>query len=111
MCFLDAAKQILISYRLHQEVERDEQRPSHTATKDALGGDLEKSGDEKGILEKSSESDIELGDEEGHEPTVEEKQKLRRIGETLPFSTFLVAIVELCERFTYYGCSGVFQVR
>lgn len=84
--------------------------PSYHATKDAPGGDLEKSADEKGELEKSSHSSAEVDDEEGHEPTDEEKQKLRRIGESLPFSTFLVAMVGLCERFTYYGCSGVFQV-
>lgn len=24
-------------------------------------------------------------------------------------SAFLIAIVELCERFTYYGCQGLFQ--
>ena len=90
-------------------MERDEHRPSHHATEDAFGGDLDKTADEKGIIEQNS-SDTELGDDEGHEPTADEKEKLRRVGENLPFSTFLVAIVELCERFTYYGCSGVFQV-
>jgi POT family proton-dependent oligopeptide transporter len=31
------------------------------------------------------------------------------VAEHLPVSTWLVAIVELCERFTYYGCQGLFQ--
>lgn len=42
-------------------------------------------------------------------PTEEEKAKLRKVADDLPWSTFLVAIVELCERFTYYGLSGPFQ--
>ncbi|KAI9643881.1 peptide transporter ptr2 [Ciborinia camelliae] len=43
------------------------------------------------------------------EPTEEEKRTLRRVGESLPKSAWLVAIVELCERFSYYGCVGLFQ--
>lgn len=34
---------------------------------------------------------------------------MRHVGESLPFAVFLVAIIELCERFTYYGCQGIFQ--
>lgn len=51
------------------------------------------------------------GDDYLHErvPTAEEKRTLRRIGDPLPKAAFLVAIVELCERFTYYGASGLFQ--
>jgi len=45
----------------------------------------------------------------GVKPTEEEKLTLRKVGEPLPKSAFLVAIVELCERFTYYGASGIFQ--
>ncbi|TVY37724.1 Peptide transporter [Lachnellula occidentalis] len=43
------------------------------------------------------------------EPTEHEKVVLRRIGESLPVAAWLVAIVELSERFTYYGCQGLFQ--
>ena len=46
---------------------------------------------------------------EGDEPTEEEKTTLRHVADKLPWSTFLVAIVELAERFTYYGISGPFQ--
>lgn len=53
-----------------------------------------------------SEDDDGLG---GVAPTEEEKKNLRHIGEPLPKAAFLVAIVELCERFTYYGASGLFQ--
>ncbi|PIA95670.1 putative peptide transporter ptr2 [Cercospora beticola] len=43
------------------------------------------------------------------EPTPHEKLTLRRVPDNLPWAAFLVAIVELCERFTYYGLSGPFQ--
>ncbi|KAA8564810.1 hypothetical protein EYC84_010581 [Monilinia fructicola] len=43
------------------------------------------------------------------EPTEEEKASLRRVGDSLPMAAWLVAIVELCERFSYYGCVGLFQ--
>ncbi|KAJ6151707.1 hypothetical protein N7470_006835 [Penicillium chermesinum] len=46
---------------------------------------------------------------DGEEPTDDEKRALRHVAENLPASAWLVAIVELCERFTYYGMSGLFQ--
>ncbi|KAJ5893140.1 hypothetical protein N7504_009831 [Penicillium tannophilum] len=46
---------------------------------------------------------------DGEEPNDDEKRTLRHIAENLPVSAWLVAIVELCERFTYYGMSGMFQ--
>ncbi|ODQ63433.1 PTR2-domain-containing protein [Nadsonia fulvescens var. elongata DSM 6958] len=42
-------------------------------------------------------------------PTFEEEQTLRHISDKLPSAAWLVAVVELCERFTYYGVSGPFQ--
>lgn len=45
--------------------------------------------------------------QDGEEPTEEEKQTLRKISDKLPWSAFIVCVVELCERFTYYGLSGV----
>ncbi|EEP82598.1 hypothetical protein UREG_07463 [Uncinocarpus reesii 1704] len=45
----------------------------------------------------------------GEEPTEEEKRTLRHVAESLPISAWLVAVVELCERFTYYGMQGLFQ--
>ncbi|KAL4805303.1 POT family-domain-containing protein [Aspergillus unguis] len=46
---------------------------------------------------------------DGEEPNDEENKTLRHVAENLPVSAWLVAIVELCERFTYYGMSGLFQ--
>ncbi|KAH8429083.1 peptide MFS transporter [Aspergillus melleus] len=46
---------------------------------------------------------------DGEEPTDDESKALRHVAENLPISAWLVAIVELSERFTYYGMSGMFQ--
>ena len=46
---------------------------------------------------------------EGMEPTEEEKHTLRHVADKLPKSAFLIALIELCERFSYYGLSGPFQ--
>ena len=46
---------------------------------------------------------------DGEEPTEEEKATLTHVGEALPASAWLVAVIEFCERFTYYGVSGIFQ--
>jgi dipeptide/tripeptide permease len=43
------------------------------------------------------------------EPSERERSTLRKIPDKLPWSAFLVAVVELCERFAYYGMSGPFQ--
>jgi hypothetical protein len=42
-------------------------------------------------------------------PTSEDLLLLPRVADKLPYGAFLVAIVELCERFAYYGLSGPFQ--
>lgn len=65
--------------------------------------------------------------EKDREPTDAERKTLRKVADHLPWyassrlfawkaidlttcrSTFLIAVVELCERFTYYGLSGPFQ--
>ncbi|OLL22606.1 putative peptide transporter ptr2 [Neolecta irregularis DAH-3] len=43
------------------------------------------------------------------DPTDEELRTLRRVSDKIPFRAFLVIIIELCERFTYYGLTAVFQ--
>ncbi|OAG03645.1 PTR2-domain-containing protein [Paraphaeosphaeria sporulosa] len=42
-------------------------------------------------------------------PTAEDYALLPKVADKLPWGAFLVAIVELCERFAYYGLSGPFQ--
>ncbi|KMU77333.1 hypothetical protein CISG_06374 [Coccidioides immitis RMSCC 3703] len=46
---------------------------------------------------------------DGEEPTEIEKATLRHISDKLSISIWLVAIVEFCERFTYYGLSALLQ--
>lgn len=64
---------------------------------------------------QSNESQVDKGSVsgivpfEGDEPTEEELATLRKVADHLPWSAFIVALVELCERFTYYGLSGPFQ--
>lgn len=43
------------------------------------------------------------------QPTEEERATLRKVSDKIPWAAFLVAMIELCERFTYYGLSGPFQ--
>ncbi|KAI5817788.1 POT family-domain-containing protein [Pyronema omphalodes] len=42
-------------------------------------------------------------------PTEDEMATLRRMGDKIPISAWLVAVVELAERFTYYGLTGPWQ--
>lgn len=46
---------------------------------------------------------------EGGTPTDEELKTLRHVSERIPMSCYLVALVELAERFSYYGLSAPFQ--
>lgn len=73
---------------------------------------------EKSSLEKDQyDNQTEAGDDaeldaEGNvmiEPTEEEMATLRRVSDKIPVAAFSVVIVELCERFAYYGLSGPFQ--
>lgn len=59
--------------------------------------------------ESSPERDLALMDDEGREPTIDEMKTLRHVGEKIPIRCWLVAVVELAERFTYYGLSAPFQ--
>ncbi|KAG0644771.1 POT family-domain-containing protein [Tuber brumale] len=47
--------------------------------------------------------------EDGDEPSEEQLATLRHIGDKIPYSAWLVAVVELAERFTFYGLTGPFQ--
>ena len=55
--------------------------------------------------QKGHPPEIDVSDE----PTAYENISFRRVPDKLPWSAFLVAVVELCERFTFYGLSGPFQ--
>ncbi|KAG5637406.1 hypothetical protein H0H81_004664 [Sphagnurus paluster] len=60
-----------------------------------------------------SEKDEQLSVEDGiHDglvfPTEEERLTLRRVADTIPWNAYLIAFVELAERFSFYGSSVVF---
>ncbi|KAI6038260.1 POT family-domain-containing protein [Pisolithus marmoratus] len=41
-------------------------------------------------------------------PTEEELITLRRVSDTIPWTAYMIAVVELAERFSYYGANAVF---
>ncbi|CAI6335066.1 unnamed protein product [Periconia digitata] len=67
--------------------------------------ELNAQGPTNGLLKNADEFDAELG----NAPTPSELVTLPKVSDKLPWGAFLVAIVELCERFAYYGLSGPFQ--
>ncbi|KAG5746278.1 hypothetical protein H9Q69_001221 [Fusarium xylarioides] len=97
-----------LAAELHEEL--GERVPAEKKT-DLAGGYIAPSIDEKKSLDKQHyASDPEFGTTpDGEEPNDHEKATLRRVGENLPASAFLIAVVELTERFTYYGAQGLFQ--
>lgn len=50
-----------------------------------------------------------LMEENGRTPTDEEMETLKHVSESIPMSCWLIAVVELAERFSYYGLSTPFQ--
>ena len=78
-----------------------------------------------GLINEKNEKQLTVADEEpayasdgslrgpdGEEyPTAEEVDKLRRVCGTVPWSSYTIAFVELCERFSYYGTTQVCKSR
>lgn len=63
-------------------------------------------------MEKEVDSDNEGPKAEtpdGEEPTDYEKATLPHVSDKLTLAIWLVAIVEFCERFTYYGINSLLQ--
>jgi len=91
---------------------RDELGVRQSTEKDMSGGALGKEVDAMNPHSLTG-SDMEKGSNyetpDGDEPTDYEKATLEHIGESIPKTAFLVAIVELCERFSYYGSQGILQ--
>ncbi|KAJ8520799.1 hypothetical protein ONZ45_g2420 [Pleurotus djamor] len=67
---------------------------------------------EKRSSSESSISDVEHeldGIHDGLEfPTEEEKLTLRRVSDAIPWNAYMIAMVELAERFSFYGSTVVF---
>ncbi|KAF8537280.1 MFS peptide transporter [Trichophaea hybrida] len=49
-----------------------------------------------------------VGAADGDHPTDDELLTLRRVSGKVPWTAYTVAVVELCERFSYYGTTAVF---
>jgi proton-dependent oligopeptide transporter, POT family len=91
-------------------------RQGYANSPSRLRGELDQRLPEKDHIGKGESIDLKdvSGSEtgptpDGEEPNEYEKSTLRRIGDKLPASAFLIAVVELTERFTYYGAQGLFQ--
>jgi POT family proton-dependent oligopeptide transporter len=82
---------------LHATMQQQTVAAHHHAT-DATGAPLPEV--EKGGFEDAEAGSAYDGEEE---PTEHERKTLRRIGDKFPASAYLIAVVELCERFAYYG--------
>jgi POT family proton-dependent oligopeptide transporter len=95
-----------LAAELHEELG---ERTHDDKKTDLAGGYIAPSEiNEKQSFDKGS--DPEFGTTpDGEEPNNHEKATLRRVGENLPASAFLIAVVELTERFAYYGAQGLFQ--
>lgn len=65
--------------------------------------------DEHEISRTYEDEDIDFDDEDYEEPTEEELKTLRHVPSKIPFRCYMIAIVELAERFSYYGLSTPFQ--
>ncbi|GAA6000675.1 hypothetical protein JCM10207_004604 [Rhodosporidiobolus poonsookiae] len=64
--------------------------------------------DEKRATSPSAPSGDVAAPEYDDAPTDEELKSLRRVPNSIELGAFLLGFIELCERFSYYGCSNIF---
>ncbi|KAL7409979.1 PTR2-domain-containing protein [Mrakia frigida] len=80
--------------------------------KGVLSTDIDEKGsiNEKGVAFGATRSaEDEFGDEDGRAPTEEERHTLRLVAAHIPWTAFIICLVEFAERASYYGCSGLFN--
>ena len=87
---------------------------SEHATEKIVDTDLVEKKHETALVKENSETNEDqlsspVDEDEGRTPTNEEMKTLRHVSEKIPIRCWLVAIVELAERFSYYGLSAPFQ--
>lgn len=88
----------------------------HSSSTDELDSLAKRHGDkvEVGVVsdkvapEDSYNNDLEV-ESYDDEPTEEEMKTLKHVSGKIPFRCWLIAVVELSERFAYYGLSAPFQ--
>ncbi|KAF8574983.1 PTR2-domain-containing protein [Ramaria rubella] len=89
---------------LHVSVgERDSSLEEKRTPSDSVSGDRQGFGHEEEV------PDVEIYGEGVEFPTDEEIATLRRVADKMPIGAFAIVLVELCERFAFYGLSGPFQ--
>ncbi|KAF2083776.1 peptide transporter PTR2-A [Saccharata proteae CBS 121410] len=94
------------SFALSKRADRGVYNPLSQNEASLELGSVPQAGEGRTSDSSSSTRDASL---DADEPTDEEKLLLRKVPDSLPWSASLIAIVELCERFAYYGLSGPFQ--
>ena len=84
--------------------QSSEQRGAYTTVAQAETPGVELTAHGKELEHESHlDHDLESAVYVGSKPTPEDFLFLPRVADKLPYGAFLVAIVELCERFAYYG--------
>ncbi|KAF7419195.1 hypothetical protein PC9H_001781 [Pleurotus ostreatus] len=83
-----------------------------------VAGLAEANQDEGKINEKRTSSEQSIDQDVNHQldgihdgldfPTEEERLTLRRVADTIPWNAYMIALVELAERFSFYGSTVVF---
>lgn len=68
------------------------------------GSENEKDGEESNFYNETVSQT-----EDGQEASIDELKQLRHVSGSIPMRAWLVAVVELAERFSYYGLSTPFQ--
>lgn len=96
----------------HGPLETVEIAKAHQPEAAVANTDLEKSGLHEKALSLRKESldrSAEDFDSDRHadHPTDEELATLRRVSGKIPWTTYTIAFVEMCERFSYYGTTAV----
>jgi POT family proton-dependent oligopeptide transporter len=81
--------------------------PFKRQSQDMAGAPLSTARNESLALDEKKEASINSADTD--EITAEDRATLRKVADKLPLSAFYVAVVELCERFAFYGLTGPFQ--
>ncbi|GAA5924727.1 Ptr2p [Sporobolomyces koalae] len=80
----------------------------HPDVKDAKDGNNFLVDEKLAVGSSSSNGDSEDDDDYEGKPTAEELATLRRVSGKIDISAYLIAFIELCERFSYYGSTVVF---
>ncbi|KIL56425.1 hypothetical protein M378DRAFT_172730 [Amanita muscaria Koide BX008] len=83
----------------------EEHRTDALATAESGKSKNEKGEKESDLLPEYEFDEIHAGLEF---PTEEERLTLRRVSDAIPWNAYLIAFVELAERFSFYGCTVVF---